>query len=365
MKIDSSIIFMDSAHYEEQTDSVQSMTSWSAKEAENPRTAAKLSLSERAKEMFEEQKRANEKRMAEEAAGREPFMDKLDIQNELLRKMMEVLRKLRRGQGSNGDIGRIAGLLNDVFQSSSPARSPITHMGTSSSRPAGIRNGEWEVTTKFSSFHSEQEVTAFRSAGSVKTVDGREISFNLEFEMSRSFTQYLEFEQTETVKIMTDPLVINMGSNVAGVSDQKFLFDLDADGDLDEVSQLQKESGFLALDKNGDGIINDGNELFGTKSGDGFADLSEYDKDGNHWIDENDEIYDKLKVWVKDENGNDKLLSLKEADIGAIFLGNVSTQHSLNDLTTNETNAMIRKTGVYLRESTGEAGTVQHVDFAI
>ncbi len=90
-----------------------------------------------------------------------------------------------------------------------------------------------------------------------------------------------------------------------------------------------------------------------------------YDTDGNNWIDENDEIYDKLKVWVKDANGEDKLLSLKEADVGAVFLGNVSTQFSLNNAETNDTNAMIRKTGVYLRESTGQAGTVQHVDFAI
>ena len=30
---------------------------------------------------------------------------------------------------------------------------------------------------------------------------------------------------------------------------------------------MNPESGFLALDKNSDGIINDGSELFGTKTG--------------------------------------------------------------------------------------------------
>ena len=40
-------------------------------------------------------------------------------------------------------------------------------------------------------------------------------------------------------------------------------------------------SGYLALDKNGDGTINDGSELFGTRNGDGFADLAQYDEDGN------------------------------------------------------------------------------------
>mgnify|MGYP000465316364 CR=1 FL=1 len=54
---------------------------------------------------------------------------------------------------------------------------------------------------------------------------------------------------------------------------------------------LQGGSGYLALNKNGDGVINDGSELFGTASGDGFYDLSMYDEDGNGWIDENDHAY--------------------------------------------------------------------------
>ena len=88
------------------------------------------------------------------------------------------------------------------------------------------------------------------------------------------------------------------------LSDQTFYFDLDADGEEEEISML-KGSGYLALDKNEDGIINDGSELFGTGNGDGFADLARYDEDGNGWIDENDSIWSKLKIWCKDENGND------------------------------------------------------------
>ena len=71
-------------------------------------------------------------------------------------------------------------------------------------------------------------------------------------------------------------------------------------------------------------MINDGNELFGTKSGDGFKDLAKYDKDRNGWIDEADDIFDDLRIWTKDEQGNDKLLTLKEAGVGAIYLGGFS-----------------------------------------
>ncbi len=80
--------------------------------------------------------------------------------------------------------------------------------------------------------------------------------------MSRSF-----YEETSLLVDMgsvrlTDPLVINLDTEAASVSDQKFYFDLDADGHAEQISFLNSGSGFLALDKNGDGVINDGSELF-------------------------------------------------------------------------------------------------------
>ena len=182
--------------------------------------------------------------------------------------------------------------------------------------------------------------------------------------MSRSFCQKYESLTVEDY-VFTDPLVINLDTSVAKVTDQKFMFDLNSDGEMEEMSFVAGGSGFLALDKNGDGLINDGSELFGTKSGDGFKDLSQYDKDGNGWIDEADNIFKDLVIWTKDENGEDYLMSLSKADIGAIYLGSASTEFSLNEMETNNTNAVIRSTGVFLRESNGAVGTIQHVDFAV
>ena len=163
---------------------------------------------------------------------------------------------------------------------------------------------------------------------------------------------------------MMDPLVINLDTNIASLSDQKFEFDIDSDGILDSISSLEGGSGYLALDKNGDGIINDGSELFGTKSGVGFKDLMIYDEDGNGWIDENDEIFSKLLIWSKDENGNDELYHLKEAGVGAICLQKASTDFSLNSLKNNQANGQIRSTGIFLYEN-GNVGTMQQLDLAI
>lgn len=213
-------------------------------------------------------------------------------------------------------------------------------------------------------YHMEEESTTFATQGTVKTADGRELSFNLEFGMSRRFEQYYEENYISSIRTFRDPLVINLNTNIAQVSDQKFFFDLDCDGEEEEISSLQAGSGFLALDLNGDGKINDGSELFGTKSGDGFKDLSRYDADGNGWIDEADPIWEKLLIWTKDEDGEDKLYHLSDLGVGAIGLARVGTQFSLNSAKTNETNAMIRKTGIFLYEN-GAVSTLQHLDMAV
>lgn len=216
-------------------------------------------------------------------------------------------------------------------------------------------------------YEAEQETTSFSTTGTVITADGREISFHLSMEMSRSFEEAyagtVNFGSPRNQARLCDPLVINLNTNCAHVSDQKFYFDLDSDGTPDEISKLSAGSGFLALDKNGDGVINDGSELFGTTSGDGFADLAEYDEDGNGWIDENDPIFDKLRIWTKDANGRDVLCGIGKAGIGAIYLGNERTDFSLNSAKTNRTNALVRKTGIFLYEN-GGCGTVQHLDMA-
>ena len=212
-------------------------------------------------------------------------------------------------------------------------------------------------------YHMEEENTTFSTVGTVKTADGRELSFNLEMSMSRRFEEYYEQNYVTSVKTFRDPLVINLDTNVEQVSDQKFFFDLDCDGEEEEISSLQAGSGFLALDLNGDGIINDGSELFGPESGNGFADLAKHDADGNGWIDENDPIWEKLLIWTKDEDGEDKLYHLSDLGVGAIGLGNINTEFALNSQKDNETNAMIRKTGIFLYEN-GTVSTVQHLDLA-
>lgn len=293
-----------------------------------------------------------------------------DPKMQMLRKMLDLLDRIT-GRKSNRcfldlpdkleQAGKSAFRINAASAGYQQTMSMFAGLGGQEiPNPDGPVNGHWTRQVVRSGFAAGEEHTAFVSSGTVKTADGRSLSFDISLEMSRSFET--AYEITGQEEVFTDPLVINLDTDAAALSDVSFYFDLDCDGEKEEISGLNSASGFLALDKNGDGKINDGSELFGAKTGDGFAELAQYDQDGNGWIDENDEIFSKLRVWVQCGDGEGKLLSLSEADVGAIFLGKQATQFTLANSKGDE-NAMVRSTGVYLKESTGLAGTVQHVDF--
>jgi hypothetical protein len=215
----------------------------------------------------------------------------------------------------------------------------------------------------FFSSHYESESLRYETKGLVKTADGRAISIDVGLNMSRElYTSVRASFAGAELRNFTDPLVINFSGTAPSLTERKFEFDLDADGRLDSISFADAGSGFLALDKNGDGRINDGSELFGPQSGSGFGELRAYDADGNGWIDENDDVFSRLCVFGKDAAGADILFTLKEADVGAIYLGDVSTQYTLDG--GNGADGMLRATSVFLKES-GGAGLISHIDLAV
>ena len=197
----------------------------------------------------------------------------------------------------------------------------------------------------------------------MKTADGREISFALDLEMSREFMEYSAVDVRMGDPALTDPLVINYGGNAAELSDTRFAFDLDMDGVDDNMPGLRGGSGYLALDLNEDGIINDGHELFGPESGDGFAELARYDEDGNNWIDENDAIFNRLRIWEIGPDGSSSLQTLKDKDVGAISLGRLQSSFDLKD-GDNNLQGRLLNSGLFLKED-GTPGTVQQLDLVV
>lgn len=210
--------------------------------------------------------------------------------------------------------------------------------------------------------YSESQSLSFAATGEVKTSDGRTISFGMNLEMSSSFQSYYRQELAGVAVSLCDPIVLNFDTDLCELSDQTFFFDLDSDGKKEELSSLGAGSGFLALDRNGNGAIDDGAELFGASSQNGFADLAEYDSDGNGWIDENDEVFQKLVIYCRDASGKETVYSLQDKGIGAICLSNVTTEYNYKNAG-NELMGAARRTGIFLYEN-GQTGTIQHIDLA-
>ena len=248
--------------------------------------------------------------------------------------------------------------------------SPVTDLRTSlntqmpensATRPERALEMEWK--NEFTEIFREHERTDFSSTGKINTADGRSLDFKLELAMCRDYECERKAIDSGKLVVMRDPLVINFDGKAAELSGKRLAFDLDADGMSESIGALASSSGYLAIDSNGDGRINDGSELFGTRSGNGFADLAAFDGDGNHWLDEADAAFTDLRIWQRDGAGQDTLSSLRDKGVGALYLGSTETPFALTD-SDNRPLAQIRASGIYLRED-GGVGTLQQVDLAV
>ena len=229
------------------------------------------------------------------------------------------------------------------------------------SAPPPLANGEPNRTVQVSEASYEQEQLAFVANGQVTTADGREITFDLGFALNYQKLQLSE--RLTSSSALKDPLVLNLEGLVPGFTSARFEFDLDADGSSESLTQLANNSAFLALDRNGNGQIDDGNELFGARSGNGFAELAALDDDGNGILDDADSGFASLRLYRSDT----ALLTLGDQKIGAIFLNAAATpfMHLGGDQgAQGESPAVLRQTGIYLTED-GKAGTVQQIDLRV
>lgn len=213
------------------------------------------------------------------------------------------------------------------------------------------------------SFYAEREAFSMSAQGLVRTQDGREIVISTALHMSREYVEHNSLTLVAGNAVMTDPLVINFDGLGAQLDTTRFEFDLDSDGASESVATLRPGSGYLALDKNGDGVINNGGELFGPQTGRGFEELAAYDEDGNGFIDAGDSIYNKLRVWQRHEDGSSTLVALGDVNVGAIYLGHTYTPMQLTD-PGNETLGEITHSGIYIRND-GSTGVIQQINLAV
>jgi len=135
--------------------------------------------------------------------------------------------------------------------------------GNSQPEPAGQQgtpqpqNSGFGLVYEYHQSHYESESTSFTAQGIVHTADGQEINFSTQLNLSREFYS----EENQTIRLgeaLKDPLVVNFSGTAAELTQTHFSFDLNSDGTNEQIAFISPGSGFLALDRNGDNIINNG-----------------------------------------------------------------------------------------------------------
>jgi hypothetical protein len=130
-------------------------------------------------------------------------------------------------------------------------------------------------------------------------------------------------DKTDYMKFSPITLDLNGdGIQTTALGESEGRFDLLNNDKPIESGWLSGEDAFLAVDANGNGIIDDRSELFGGEIGDGFAKLASYDSNNDGVVDAQDENYSDLKIW-QDSNENHQtdegeLISLDEAGIASL-----------------------------------------------
>ena len=268
---------------------------------------------------------------------------------------------IERLTGHKVHLSRLADVPTDAAAAAQQAgdRAAAALAAASQGTAAAPQKAGWGVEVQTEQVHRETETTDFTAAGQVVTGDGRTISFDYRLGMHRDLTQTAtaDLQFGDAVK-KVDPIALNLTGGPVALSSERSGFDIDSDGAAEQVALPASGTYFLALDRNGNGTIDNGNELFGPATGNGFTELASLDADGNGWIDGGDAAYARLKLW---DGAGGALKSLADAGVGALYVGaSAPTQFDLRSAA-NETMGQVVSSSVYLGE-TGTPGTIAQVD---
>jgi hypothetical protein len=164
-----------------------------------------------------------------------------------------------------------------------------------------------------------------------------------------SISDFFQNLQNTVYRIVwiTDPLVLDLngdGIHTVGVNGANSVyFDQDGDGIKTATGWVKSDDGFLVLDRNGNGLIDNGSELFGDntalstgeQAAEGFAALADQDSNQDGVINANDANFANLRVW-RDLNQDgvsqtNELFTLDAAGVQSVNLANTQVNQALPD----------------------------------
>lgn len=205
----------------------------------------------------------------------------------------------------------------------------------------------------------------------VDKIAGIDINVNYEISDYEIELNKQKIEEAESSK-KYDPLVIDLNKNgkYSVNTENGVYFDYSGDGFAEKTAWIEEGDGMLVFDRNNNGVIDDGSELFGDKTimnngtyaANGFQALSELDTNKDGRIDSSDELFSELKVWIDSNRDGisqkNELYSL--TDLGITSLSLSAQNYNKTD---SEGNVVSKKATVTYED--GTVGDMVEMNFNI
>ena len=271
------------------------------------------------------------------------------------------------------DIGAgAAQIASDLKDGKSP-NSPLSDYGDNPGDQAKIENGkDWAVENGYENpvtIPDQVAVDYFKELLKTRDLGAAAIALALKY----------GWELAKRFLFPRDPIILDLDGNgikTVGLA-ANIHFDYDNDGVLTQTGWVGNGDALLVLDRNTNGNIDNGTELFGdytpitrtnadgstttTYAPNGFAALASLDSNNDGIIDANDPAFAQLKLW-RDTNQNGttnmgELITLQEAGIVSLNLANVLKNQATGNGNTLTREGSFTKLVTTLDSATGQTTT--------
>ncbi|MEW6991459.1 hypothetical protein AADZ91_12310 [Colwelliaceae bacterium 6441] len=213
-------------------------------------------------------------------------------------------------------------------------------------------------TLKVEQWHYHSQSLDYQMSGEFD-INGQQLKINYSFSLYSEQSSYSSIEMTAAA--LKDPLIVQFGDQALGQIKDEHNFDINQDGTLNNLPVFSGDVGYLVYDKNQNLKADNGSELFGPQTGNGFTELAQLDSNKNGFIDKEDEHFEQLYLWQPQKSNS--MTSLTEAKIQAISISAIDTPFSFHD-TNGNIAAQMRQSSFAISDD-GSGKGVHQVDVRI
>jgi hypothetical protein len=215
---------------------------------------------------------------------------------------------------------------------------------------------------------TEQQQLNFAMQGEF-IIDNKKVNLNYQLNLKASYSSIHSIETTAAA--LKDPVVIQFGTRSIGYITDYTKFDINNDNKQNDLPIFSGDVGYLIFDKNNNHHVDNGGELFGPTTNNGFSELAQLDSNNNGFFDNQDDKYSQIYIWQPKQtkpNSNEQspnkqnLVSLSQAGIKAISLNAITTQFNFRDQSKDnkgEINARLTQTSFAISENNKTLGVHQ------